>query len=56
MQIINGFINNITDNTVLTLGMFDGVHIAHKKILLQCVEQAKKLNAKSVLTRPCKSG
>jgi riboflavin kinase/FMN adenylyltransferase len=34
--------------TVLSVGNFDGVHCAHKKVLREVVERAKQLGAKSV--------
>lgn len=34
---------------VLTVGVFDGLHLGHKKILEKCVDVAGKLKAKSVV-------
>ena len=50
MEIIHSLSNyNHTENTVVTIGTFDGVHIGHQKIIEQVVETAKKLGKKSVL-------
>jgi len=38
----------LLSDTVLTLGMFDGVHIAHRQIISECVLRAKKEGRKSV--------
>ncbi len=47
----------ITDNSsindsgynIATIGYFDGIHLGHKKILNELVEQAQKRNGKSIL-------
>ncbi|MDG1529352.1 MAG: bifunctional riboflavin kinase/FAD synthetase [Polaribacter sp.] len=50
MEIIHSLSNyQHTENTVVTIGTFDGVHIGHQKIIEQVVETAKKLGTKSVL-------
>jgi riboflavin kinase / FMN adenylyltransferase len=36
-------------NSVVTIGTFDGVHIAHQKIIDDIVERAKKQNGRSVV-------
>lgn len=36
-------------NVVLTTGIFDGVHLGHKKIIDQVVQMAQKINGESVL-------
>lgn len=42
--------DSFTDkNVVLTIGMFDGVHEGHAKLLEHVVDQAKKKNAKSTV-------
>ncbi len=50
MEIIHSLSNyHHTENTVVTIGTFDGVHIGHQKIIEQVVKTAKKLGKKSVL-------
>lgn len=46
--------NKLTDfkpngNAIVTAGMFDGVHLAHQKILAQTIEKAKSAGGESVL-------
>jgi riboflavin kinase/FMN adenylyltransferase len=36
-------------NSVLSIGMFDGVHRAHQSIIRQVVEKAKRINGRSVV-------
>ncbi len=36
-------------NSVVTIGMFDGVHRAHQSIVQQVVEKAKRVNGRSVV-------
>ena len=49
MKIIHGLTSdNIDKGSVLTLGMFDGVHIAHRQILSECVYTAKENGQKSL--------
>ncbi len=38
-----------TTPCVISIGVFDGLHLGHKKILESCRDLAKKLNAKSVV-------
>lgn len=37
------------DNTVLTIGTFDGVHIGHREILHKLTQNAEELNCRSVV-------
>jgi riboflavin kinase/FMN adenylyltransferase len=37
------------ENSVITLGTFDGLHLGHQKIIETVVEKATKINGKSVL-------
>ncbi len=46
MKIFHGTDNaNILRSTVLTLGVFDGLHLGHQKIMQKVVERAKIVNA-----------
>ena len=46
MKIFHGTDNaNITRSTVLTLGVFDGLHLGHQRIMQTVVERAKEVNA-----------
>ena len=51
MKLIRGLKNfsKLTKPCVLTIGNFDGVHLAHQKILQQVVQAAKKVDAISVV-------
>lgn len=50
MEIIHSLKNySQIDQTIVTIGTFDGVHIGHQKIIEKVVQTAKKLNKKSVL-------
>jgi len=44
---INEF--NSTDNTILTIGTFDGVHLGHKKVLERLTNSAKENNLESTV-------
>ncbi len=37
------------EDSIVTVGTFDGLHVAHQKILATLVEKAKSLNSRSVL-------
>ncbi|MBM3213167.1 bifunctional riboflavin kinase/FAD synthetase, partial [Candidatus Poribacteria bacterium] len=41
--------NNNSQGTVLTFGVFDGIHVAHQKVINLVVDTAKKLALKSVV-------
>lgn len=46
MKIFHGTENaNISRPTVLTLGVFDGLHLGHQRIMQTVVERAEKINA-----------
>lgn len=51
MQIIHGkhFCTSFTQPVVLTLGVYDGVHIGHKHILHALTQYAQSIKAKSLL-------
>ncbi|MFV0529999.1 MAG: bifunctional riboflavin kinase/FAD synthetase [Flavobacteriales bacterium] len=41
--------NDSSSNIILTLGMYDGIHLGHQKILNEVVKRAKQKKGKSVL-------
>ena len=49
MKILNGYSKIIKENTVITIGNFDGIHKGHQKILKNIVKISKKNNLKSVV-------
>ncbi len=48
MKVLNGY-SKIRQNTVLTIGNFDGIHKGHQKIIKKVVELSKKNNLKSIV-------
>ena len=51
MQQFNKFIKK--NDIALAIGFFDGVHIAHKKVISSCINYAKKNNLKSAVLTFC---
>ena len=50
MKIIHSISNfSSEENSFVTIGTFDGIHIGHQKILKDLIQSAKKQNTKSVL-------
>ena len=49
MNILYGPNFNIIDETVVTIGKFDGVHLGHRKVLEEVKKTASKYNLKSVV-------
>ena len=49
MKLVNSLDSKITNNTIATLGTFDGVHIGHQKILKKMIKLARKNNLESVV-------
>ena len=51
MQIIH-YMREIPEDLhdcVMTIGNFDGIHLAHQKIIAQVVKEARKINRKAVV-------
>lgn len=50
MEVIEGLEKfDLTEKTVVTLGVFDGVHLGHRKIIGAAVEESRKRGIKSVV-------
>ncbi|MFD2822325.1 bifunctional riboflavin kinase/FAD synthetase [Lacinutrix iliipiscaria] len=49
MEVIQSLKNSFSENTVATIGTFDGVHIGHQKILERLVNTSKNSNLKSTV-------
>lgn len=49
MQIVRDISRFLLDNTVVTTGNFDGVHLGHQFLLKSLVEEARQQNAPSVV-------
>lgn len=49
MQIINSINEKINDSTVVCIGSFDGVHIAHQQIISKVISDAKEKGCKSMV-------
>ncbi|GAB6183697.1 bifunctional riboflavin kinase/FAD synthetase [Thermodesulfovibrio hydrogeniphilus] len=49
MQVINGIEKLKDENTVITIGNFDGVHLGHQKLFEFVKKKAKQINGKSVV-------
>src|SRR3989338_9422001 len=39
----------VTKNAIVTIGVFDGVHLVNKEIITRVIERAKRLKTKSVI-------
>ena len=49
MKVIQSLKSSLTENTVTTIGTFDGVHVGHKKIIERLVKTAKDDQLKSTV-------
>lgn len=49
MQIFSEVKKDILESSCIALGMFDGIHQGHKKVLLDTIENSKKFNVPSVV-------
>ena len=49
MQIINSIYEKINDNIVLCIGNFDGIHVAHQKIISSVINYARENSFKSMV-------
>ena len=51
MKVINGLCNlkSNLDNSILTIGKFDGIHLGHQELISDVVKEARHLKGTSVL-------
>lgn len=53
LQVYKEIVPNLIDSSCVALGMFDGVHIAHREVILDAVNKANKLGNKSAIITFC---
>lgn len=49
MQIINSIYEKISDNVILCIGNFDGIHLAHQEIISRVIRYSRENNCKSMV-------